>query len=58
MFLAPRLQHRIGTVSGIAVALALFALDLAVMAAFTTNSTVLIVCIVVAGASSSARTTP
>ncbi|HEY8787890.1 MAG TPA: MFS transporter [Actinopolymorphaceae bacterium] len=49
VFLAPRLQRAIGTVNGIALALTLFAVDLAVMAAFTHNSTVLIVCIIVAG---------
>ena len=49
VFIAPRLQRAIGTINGIGVVLTLFALDLATMAAFTTNSSVLIACIIVAG---------
>lgn len=49
VFLAPRLQRRFGTLPMMMVALALFALDLAMMAAFTENKTVLIVGVVLAG---------
>ncbi|NDV10557.1 MFS transporter [Rhodococcus sp. IEGM 248] len=49
VFLAPRLQRRFGTLPMMMVALALFALDLAMMAAFTDNKTVLVVGVVLAG---------
>lgn len=49
VFLAPLVQRRLGTVPGVAVALSLFAANLAVMALFTGNKTVLVVCVVVAG---------
>ncbi|MDV7198243.1 MFS transporter [Rhodococcus kroppenstedtii] len=49
VFLAPRLQRRFGTLPMMMVALALFAADLAVMAAFTESKPVLIVCVVLAG---------
>lgn len=47
---APRLQHRFGTVPAMIGCLALFALDLAMMAVFATHEPVIIVGIVVAGA--------
>lgn len=46
---APRLQQRFGTARSLYVALTLFAVDLAVIATFPTNRTVLIVCVVVSG---------
>lgn len=49
VFLAPRLQRAFGTLPMMAAALLLFALDLAMMAAFTDNKTVLIVGVVLAG---------
>lgn len=49
VFLAPRLQRRFGTLPMMMLALGLFAADLAVMALFTDNKTVLIVCVVLAG---------
>ncbi|MBY6368626.1 MFS transporter [Rhodococcoides corynebacterioides] len=49
VFLAPRLQRRFGTLPMMMAALALFAADLAVMAAFTESKPVLIVCVVLAG---------
>ncbi|MFI6431634.1 MFS transporter [Rhodococcus oryzae] len=49
VFLAPRLQRAFGTLPMMMLALALFAVDLAVMALFTENKTVLIVCVVLAG---------
>ncbi|HEY5855574.1 MAG TPA: MFS transporter [Aldersonia sp.] len=49
VFLAPRLQRAYGTVPMMVASLQLFALDLAVMAMFTDNKTVLIVGVVVAG---------
>ncbi|MFC9790448.1 MFS transporter [Rhodococcus sp. NPDC127528] len=49
VFLAPRLQRRFGTLPMMMLALALFAVDLATMAVFTDNKTVLIVCVVLAG---------
>jgi len=50
VFVAPRLQGRFGTAPTLYVNLALFALVLAVIAAFTDHPVVLIVCVVVAGA--------
>jgi predicted MFS family arabinose efflux permease len=50
VFVAPRLQRRFGTVPVVMSVLMLFAADLAVMALFTDSRTVLVVCIVVAGA--------
>ncbi|MBY6352183.1 MFS transporter [Rhodococcus corynebacterioides] len=49
VFLAPQLQRRFGTLPMMMAALALFAADLAVMAAFTESKPVLIVCVVLAG---------
>ncbi|MBY8863952.1 MFS transporter [Nocardia sp. CA2R105] len=49
VFLAPKLQRRFGTVPMIALALALFAADLAVMAIFADQKIVLIVGTVLAG---------
>ena len=49
VFFAPRLQRRFGTVPMIATALGLFAADLAVMAIWTDQKPVLIVCTVLAG---------
>jgi predicted MFS family arabinose efflux permease len=50
VFVAPRLQRRFGTVPVVMSVLMLFAADLAVMALFTDSRTVLVVCIVAAGA--------
>jgi predicted MFS family arabinose efflux permease len=50
VFVAPRLQRRFGTVPVVMSVLMLFAADLAVMAVFTDSRTVLVVCIVAAGA--------
>ena len=47
---APRLQHRFGPVPTVLGSLGLFALDLAVMAVFTDDKTVLVVGVIVAGA--------
>ncbi|GMA86796.1 MFS transporter [Angustibacter aerolatus] len=49
VFVAPRLRLRFGTIRVVAVALTLFALDLAVMGLFTDHKPVLVVCVVVAG---------
>ena len=49
VLVAPRLQRRFGTVRTTAAVLLLFALDLAVMAAFTQVKAVLVGCVVVAG---------
>jgi predicted MFS family arabinose efflux permease len=49
VWLAPVLQRRIGSVPTVLLALALFAVDLAVMALFTDSRTVLVVGVVVAG---------
>ena len=49
VFIAPRVQRRIGTVAGIVVALTGFALVLAAMAVWTDEKSVLIVGVVVAG---------
>jgi len=49
VFVAPRLQRAVGTMTGICIVLTLFAADLAVIAVYTKNSTVMVVCIVVAG---------
>ena len=49
VFVAPRLQRRFGTLPVVAAALTAFAVDLAVMALYTDNKTVLVVCVVVAG---------
>ena len=49
VFVAPKLQRAFGTLNMMMLALLLFALDLAVMAMFTENKTVLIVGTVVAG---------
>ncbi|MEO6471422.1 MAG: MFS transporter [Aeromicrobium sp.] len=46
---APRLQRRFGTAPSLYAALSLFAIDLAVIAVFPDNQTVLITCVVVAG---------
>ena len=46
---APRLQARFGTARSLYVALTLFAADLAVIAIWPTNRTVLIVCVITAG---------
>ncbi|MGH3425896.1 MAG: MFS transporter, partial [Nocardioidaceae bacterium] len=46
---APRLQGRFGTGRSLYVALTLFAVDLAVIASFPTNRTVLVVAVIVAG---------
>ena len=50
VFVAPRLQRRFGTAPTLYVNLALFAVVLAVIAAFTDYPAVLVVCVVVAGA--------
>jgi MFS family permease len=50
VFVAPRLQRRFGTLPVIMSVLVLFAADLVVMALFTETKSVLVVCIVVAGA--------
>ncbi len=50
VFVAPRLQRRFGTAPTLYVNLALFACVLAVIAAFTDQPTVLVVCVIVAGA--------
>ncbi|SDI92339.1 Predicted arabinose efflux permease, MFS family [Rhodococcus triatomae] len=49
VFLAPRLQRRYGTLNMMTASLALFAADLAVMALFTDQKAVLVVCVVLAG---------
>jgi len=49
VFVAPRLQHRFGTLPSIWAAMTMFALILAVMALFTTSKAVLIVGVVLAG---------
>ncbi|MDI6628830.1 MAG: MFS transporter [Rhodococcus sp. (in: high G+C Gram-positive bacteria)] len=49
VFIAPKLQRAFGTLNMMMLALLLFAVDLAVMAMFTENKTVLIVGTVVAG---------
>jgi MFS transporter, ACDE family, multidrug resistance protein len=49
VFVAPRLQHRFGTLPVVAAALLAFAVDLAVMGSFTDTKAVLVVCVVVAG---------
>lgn len=46
---APRLQRRFGTARTLYVALSLFAIDLALIAAFPTHRGVLVICVVVAG---------
>jgi len=46
---APRLQRRFGTARTLYVALALFAVDLAVIATFPDHRVVLVVCVVVSG---------
>ncbi|MGF0311526.1 MFS transporter [Rhodococcus sp. IEGM1428] len=51
VFIAPKLQRAFGTLNMMMLALLLFAVDLAVMAMFTENKTVLIVGTVVAGLS-------
>ncbi|MFD6102560.1 MFS transporter [Nocardia salmonicida] len=50
VFLAPKLQARFGSVPMMALSLALFAIDLAVMGMFTEHKIVLIVGVVIAGA--------
>ena len=50
VFVAPRLQSRFGTAPTLYVNLALFAVVLGVIAAFTDYPAVLVVCVVVAGA--------
>ncbi|MFE9784469.1 MFS transporter [Nocardia salmonicida] len=50
VFLAPKLQARFGSLPMMALSLALFALDLAVMGMFTEHKIVLIVGVVIAGA--------
>ena len=50
VFVAPRVEHRLGLIPTLAVALALVAADLFAMGLGTGSSTVLIVCVVVAGA--------
>ncbi|MFD6398253.1 MFS transporter [Nocardia sp. NPDC060249] len=50
VFLAPKLQARFGSLPMMALSLALFAIDLAVMAMFTEHKIVLIVGVVIAGA--------
>lgn len=50
VWLAPRLQHRFGSVPTVLVSLALFATDLAVMAIWTDSKAVLVVGVIVAGA--------
>lgn len=47
---APRLQRRIGTIPGVIAALVGFAALLAVMALWTENKTVLVLCVIAAGA--------
>ncbi|MDV6304928.1 MULTISPECIES: MFS transporter [Rhodococcus] len=49
VFIAPKLQRAFGTLNMMMLALLLFAVDLAVMAMFTENKTVLVVGTVVAG---------
>ncbi|GAA4351752.1 MFS transporter [Angustibacter luteus] len=49
VFVAPRLQRRFGTLPVVAAALTAFAVDLAVMAVYTDDKSVLVVCVVVAG---------
>ncbi len=49
VFVAPRLQRRFGTIHIMMASLLLFAVDLGVMALFTTTKPVLIVCVVLAG---------
>jgi MFS family permease len=46
---APRLQSRFGTAKSLYAALTLFAIDLAIIAMFPTNRTVLILCVIVSG---------
>jgi ACDE family multidrug resistance protein len=46
---APRLQSRFGTAKSLYAALTLFAIDLAIIASFPTNRTVLILCVIVSG---------
>lgn len=46
---APRLQRRFGTARSLYVALTLFAIDLAFIAVFPTDRTVLVVCVIVSG---------
>jgi ACDE family multidrug resistance protein len=50
VFAAPRIEHRLGLVPTMTVALALIALDLAVMGAGVHRPGVLVACVVVAGA--------
>ncbi|MFD4462300.1 MFS transporter [Nocardia sp. NPDC058480] len=50
VFLAPKLQARFGSLPMMALSLALFAIDLAVMGIFTEHKIVLIVGVVIAGA--------
>ncbi|MEV0540645.1 MFS transporter [Nocardia salmonicida] len=50
VFLAPKLQARFGSLPMMALSLALFAIDLAVMGMFTEHKIVLIVGVVIAGA--------
>ncbi len=49
VFVAPRLQHRFGTIPATCLALTGFAVLLAVMAVWTDHKPVLVVCVVVAG---------
>jgi len=46
---APWLQRRFGTARSLYSALTLFAIDLAVIASFPTNRTILVVCVIVSG---------
>jgi MFS transporter, ACDE family, multidrug resistance protein len=50
VFVAPRLQTRFGTAPVLYVNLALFAIDLAVIATFTSSVATLVVCVILAGA--------
>ncbi|BBY60308.1 hypothetical protein MSAR_34440 [Mycolicibacterium sarraceniae] len=49
MVVAPRLQHRFGTVRVLVINLLCFSMLLAVMAVFTDEKTILAACVVVAG---------
>ena len=46
---APRLQSRFGTARSLYAALTLFAVDLAIIAIFPTNRTVLVLCVIISG---------
>ncbi|MCW2799998.1 MAG: transporter, partial [Aeromicrobium sp.] len=46
---APRLQRRFGTANSLYAALTLFAIDLAIIASFPTNRTVLVLCVIISG---------